>query len=122
MGTRRVLTDIIPAQKAMGITVLFPLLSILLVAGGVGKWPNLRLPVVDTVAQALSLSVAYSLSWGASGCGRSLAIGLVLVAAGIAACHVTALDSGSSIWSYLDGADFGLWACIALCGLLPSLL
>lgn len=104
----------------MGVDVLFSVLAIIVVAGGVGKWPDLRLPVVDTVAQALSLGIAYNLFQHGSSCGRSLAAILAAVAAGIAACHATSLNSSSLIWTYLDGADYALWASIAVCGIIKA--
>jgi len=90
-------------------------IPLVLVLGGVLYFPSRSWPVVDAVAQTISLLIAYRLVVAGNIALPAVLVGLAVA---VAAGHITNLNPKSPTWAYVDGADLGLWGTMVLSGLI----
>lgn len=92
-------------------------IPLVLVLGGVLYFPRAASawPVVDAVAQTISLLIAYRLVVAGNIASAAVLVGLAVA---VAAGHVTNLNPKSPTWAYIDGADLGLWFAMVLSGVI----
>lgn len=88
-----------------------------LVFAGLAVLPRSFRPVVDAIAQTLSLMIAYRLlstGWGGDESGAVL---LVFLAGAVASSYALGVSQKSRVWAYIDGANFGAWGTLILWGI-----
>jgi lysylphosphatidylglycerol synthetase-like protein (DUF2156 family) len=95
--------------------------ALLLVGGGLASNADRTWPIIDAVAQTLSLIIAYRLlstGWEGDEAGAAL---LVVLAVAVVVGHVTGLNTKSQIWAYIDGANLGAWGTLVLWGIIGAI-
>jgi len=95
--------------------------AIALVGGGVATGASHAWPVIDAIAQTLSLLIAYRLAatgWEGDEAGSVL---LVLLAIAVLVGDATGLNPKSRVWAYIDGANVSLWSTLVVWGIMGAL-
>lgn len=94
--------------------------AIALVGGGIAAGASHAWPVIDAIAQTLSLLIAYQLATARLHGGEASSALLVVLALAVFAGDVTGLNPKSTVWAYIDGANIGLWSTLVVWGIMGA--